>query len=87
MMAESRPGTTPEMKWQCPHCSWLGKTEDMLEAPSPFDKTDTLIGCPQCKMVCEFINLCDECDKEATCGLPHPDGYKRLCYDHYKAYK
>lgn len=25
------------------------------------------------------------CHKEATCGRPTPDGYKRLCYDHYQA--
>ena len=24
------------------------------------------------------------CQKWATCGTPTPDGYKRLCYDHFK---
>jgi len=25
------------------------------------------------------------CPKRATCGTPTPDGYKRLCGDHYRA--
>ena len=25
----------------------------------------------------------DGCHKEATCGTPTPDGYKRLCGNHY----
>ena len=26
----------------------------------------------------------EDCHKEATCGRPTPDGYKRLCGDHYR---
>lgn len=35
--------------------------------------------CPEQK--CET----DECREHATCGTPTPDGYKRLCGDHYMA--
>jgi hypothetical protein len=27
----------------------------------------------------------DGCHREATCGVPTPSGYKRLCGDHYRA--
>ena len=31
--------------------------------------------------------LCqDECGDRATCGTPTPEGYKRLCSDHYAQY-
>lgn len=33
----------------------------------------------------ELICKDESCPKRATCGTPTPDGYKRLCSDHYTA--
>jgi hypothetical protein len=36
--------------------------------------------CPEKK--CEF----KDCTQRATCGIPTPDGYKRVCSDHFNYY-
>lgn len=33
----------------------------------------------------ELICNNESCEKTATCGTPTPEGYQRLCYDHYVA--
>lgn len=38
---------------------------------------------PAPEMACERPG----CNTWATCGTPTPDGYKRLCYDHYREVK
>ena len=58
---------------------------EMLIALSPFNPDTILSACPKCKQCDEgFFQLCDEpgCDREATCGWPHPDGYRRTCGEH-----
>lgn len=69
-------------RWEC-ECGWRGFISDMLKAPNPFDDTDMIHGCPSCKQIGEFTQMCDECWKPATCGTPTDGGYKRLCGDHY----
>jgi len=36
-----------------------------------------------------IYNQCDEpgCQREATCGFPVEDGYRRTCGDHYTLYR
>lgn len=36
---------------------------------------------PAPEMACQH----EGCGTWASCGTPTPDGYKRLCYDHYRA--
>lgn len=70
-------------RWRCRECNYVCHEIDMLRAPNPFDATDTITGCPTCKTVDSWIEVCDECDHEATCGTPTADGgYRRTCYDH-----
>ena len=72
-------------RWQCRECDAYMHEVDMLTAPNPFDPKDTLVGCPNCKSVGSFREICDEagCNDEATCGFPAKDsGYRRTCYDH-----
>lgn len=73
---------TPD-RWRCRECHSVTHEVDMLHAPNPFDPEDILSGCPGCKTVDSWIELCDECDEQATCGTPTSDGgYRRTCYDH-----
>lgn len=65
-------------------CGWHGQEEEVLQAPNPFDSTDTLQGCPECKSVETIFVACDEpdCWKQATCGTPTPSGYRQTCGKH-----
>lgn len=53
------------------------------------NKNDVLIGCPNCKSVDSFTQVCDEpsCRKEATCGIPTKEKYRRVCGEHYTELK
>lgn len=80
-MAELDPG---RCKCENRRCGWVGKATEALRAPSPFDPTDILNGCPRCKGVDTLRTVCDEngCDRFATCGSPTPDGYRQTCFEH-----
>jgi rubredoxin len=38
-------------KIKCQSCGWVGDTEDMLSAQSPFKPAETIYACPQCKEI------------------------------------
>ena len=71
-------------RWRCKDCNAECSDGTLLLAPNPFDSDDTIVGCPHCKCVSEFIELCDEpeCHEAASCGSPTPDGYRRTCFRH-----
>lgn len=74
------------MKLRCTErrCSWCGPDTNALTAPNPFDKDDTLYGCPGCKDVNTLQEACDEpdCWEFSSCGTPTPNGYRRTCGKH-----
>ena len=72
--------------WGCKHCDWIGKNAGLLCAPNPFRPEDEILGCPKCKSVEDFFNVCDEpgCKEESSCGFPTPSGYRRTCGKHYR---
>ncbi len=78
-------------RWRCKFCHLISQEETLLQAPSPFDPSDVLMGCPHCKQVEGFDELCDEptCKEDATCGFPTDDlgdkwnGYRRTCHKHF----
>lgn len=72
------------LRWQCQSCDWTGDDAELLRAPNPFNPADTICGCPKCRAADDFVNTCDEpgCDKEAQCGFPSPQGYRRTCSRH-----
>jgi hypothetical protein len=74
-------------RWRCKECYWVGHDDELLSAPNPFNAEAVIYGCPQCHEVDPFEQLCDvpECNAEATCGWPGPDGYRRTCGKHMKA--
>lgn len=82
------------MRWRCRVCNHISTSTELLTAPSPFDPTDALTACPNCKVCDEgFEALCDEpgCTLEAGCGWPTGDmtdawgGYRRTCSRHMLA--
>lgn len=74
-------------QWCCDNCGTISLATELLSAKNPFDAEDTLTGCPACKSVNDFYEVCDEpgCVREAGCGFPAgPEfgGYRRTCYEH-----
>lgn len=81
----------PGKRWRCKACNQVSFESDLLTAPSPFDHTETLTGCPKCKSCDEgFSMLCDEhgCNREVNCGWPTGvlddpwSGYRHTCSAH-----
>ena len=80
-----------DKQWRCLECNEISLETDLLVAPNPFDETDNITGCPKCKGVDGFEEICDEpeCKAEATCGFPVKEGfggYRRTCGKHYRQY-
>jgi hypothetical protein len=72
-------------RWRCEVCQTVTQEPDLLTAPNPFDPTETLTGCPNCKQAeARFALLCDEpgCNREASCGFPVEGGYRHACGTH-----
>ena len=79
-----------QRKWKCCSCDGISIEADLLNAINPFDETMTIKGCPICKDVVGFTEICDEpeCVRDASCGFPTLDGYegyRRTCGDHMRA--
>jgi hypothetical protein len=74
-----------EHRWACTECGWVGTEEMKLRAPSPFDKTVTITGCPQCREIERFEPLCEAVgceDLGVSGGHPSPEGYRLTCWAH-----
>lgn len=74
-------------RWECKNCNHIVNDDELLAATNPFDADDVIYGCPNCKSIEGFHNICDEpgCRQHAGCGWPSPTGYRRTCYEHGKA--
>ena len=72
-------------RWQCQECMEITHEDNFLKAPNPFDPADTLSGCPACKAIDQWRDVCDEagCNELASCGFPDDVvRYRRTCYEH-----
>lgn len=73
-------------KSRCTECGWIGETDEVLEAPNPFDafSQEIIQGCPKCKQVECMECVCDEpgCKLPVNGGTPTPEGYRQTCYKH-----
>jgi len=66
------------------HCGWKGYEKDMLVADNPFEPTERIYGCPNCKEIGSLVVACDEpgCWNPVSCGTPTKDGYRSTCTKH-----
>lgn len=73
-------------RYKCMQCEHICNEGEFLTAPSPFDSTETIVGCPRCKSVDSLVTACDEpgCNKEATYGWPSDKGYRHTCGEHFQ---
>jgi len=73
-----------ELHFKCKECGKITKT--YLKAKNPFNKTDDIFGCPNCKGINTLYRICDEpnCKEIAICGFPTDKGYRNTCGKHYK---
>lgn len=71
-------------KWKCNECGHHFVQDNFLVATNPFNNKETIYGCPECKTVDQFTNICDEdgCKSDATCGWPSNPAYRRTCHKH-----
>jgi hypothetical protein len=71
-------------KWSCDECGSITEESELLSAPNPFKPDEPVLGCPVCKEIGQFTEVCDfeGCQKEATAGTPTADGYVRRCWAH-----
>jgi hypothetical protein len=73
-------------KVECNECKWQGREAeaDRVSDPKPGSNMVWEI-CPNCREANTLVRICDEpgCWKDATCGTPTPDGYRRVCGGHY----
>lgn len=72
------------MKVRCEECDWHGEESEILTAKNPFDETETINGCPNCKSVDSIRVACDEpgCFEFSSCGTPTDNGYRQTCGKH-----
>jgi hypothetical protein len=71
-------------RWRC-DCSRISHEVDMLYALNPFDSGDTINGCPHCKQIGQWTEVCDEkgCNDSASSGTPVAGSdYRRTCHKH-----
>ena len=75
-------------EWRCKACNTITLEINLLHGVSPFNKNETLTGCPECLSAEEFEEICDEpgCESVASMGFPTEQkgfgGYRRTCYKH-----
>ena len=84
-MIEAKVSHAKTWKYRCDECGWRGEEKQFLRAPNPFKPRSEVFGCPVCKTIGEFVNVCDEpgCKNDAGCGWPSDGIYRRTCYDHW----
>ncbi len=74
-----------EHRWLCAECDHVSLDSEILRAPSPFDDTDEIVGCPKCKAAETLVWAChsDGCVRVASIGEPWPDRvYRWSCHSH-----
>jgi hypothetical protein len=69
---------------KCEECNWIGEQKKVLVSPNPFNKDESICGCPVCFEVGTMRRVCDdsECKDKATCGTSTSSGYWWTCGKH-----
>lgn len=77
--------------WICGErrCDWRGPESALLSAPNPFEPTENIYACPECKAIDNYAGECEieGCTSIASCGTPTKAmGYIRCCGEHYEEF-
>lgn len=67
---------------KCCYCQAVSDLKDLLNAPNPFDPSETLTGCPVCRQPADFVSTCHFCDQACVGGMKVGDQYYVLCSEH-----
>ena len=72
------------MRVRCSECCWTGDRSAVLEGLNPFDSTQVVEACPDCKEINRLEIAChvSDCPKLGEYGAPTPDGYVLSCHEH-----
>jgi len=72
--------------YRCEVCSERVSINEVLQAPDPFNKGDTIYACPHCREVESLSSACvvEDCRYPASNGTPNRGGYRYvwLCSKH-----
>jgi hypothetical protein len=74
-----------ESRWRCDNCDMIWKKSELLEGENPFNKTEIIKGCPNCKEANNFTAMCEVegCHREWSGSGPGKDGdWWTTCYEH-----
>lgn len=73
-------------KVACECCQWHGVFSEILTAKNPFDESEEIHGCPNCKTIDSCNVVCDEpeCWYPAIGGFPTETIYRNTCSKHYR---
>ncbi len=87
MTIQTKPATEEwaQKRWRCQECYHISTSDELLSAPNPFEPESEVTGCPRCKSIDSFADVCDEpgCDQWASCGWNSRHGvYRRTCGNH-----
>ena len=63
---------------KCGVCDLICNNDEFLTAINPFDESDTIIGCPECKSIDSMVPVCDitSCTEVVSCDTPTAHGYR-----------
>jgi len=66
----------------CEECG--DETAVYLSAPNPFNRGETIVGCPSCWSVDSLVRACWKCKAPATSGTPNAGGFRYVhsCFKH-----
>jgi hypothetical protein len=78
-----------ETRWKCKSCWHISVTAQLLRGKNPFNEADIISGCPKCKGVEGFYEVCDEpgCTTASRTGWKSGAGYRRTCDAHSAAFR
>lgn len=73
-------------RWECGGCDSIYHITELLTALNPFNPEEEIRGCPNCKSIGDFNQICDEpgCVQVTSSGFPSKihSIYRRTCSDH-----
>ena len=73
-------------RMKCTECGWVGDIDELLLDVNPFNRKESIIGCPECKATSCVIEACevDGCNKLGTYSYAENGEEHKTCGEHYR---